>query len=477
MNETLFQDLLQMDQLLQQTKDISAAFLAGIDNLPVDVAKGAFAPLSLPKTGMGASRALSVFQNRYKPMLAGNAGARYWGFVTGGATPAAIAGDWLTSVYDMNAANKDGASFHIEGDTIALLRQLFGLPDAYTGVFTSGATMSNFSGLAIARQWLGHKYGIDVAQEGVGALPGIKILSCTPHSSTVKSMAMLGIGRNALIKIPSLPDRESVDIAALTAYLDAHAGEPLIFVAAAGTVNTVDFDHLQSLAVLKQQYGFYLHVDAAFGGFAACHPDYRNLLQGWEAADSITIDAHKWLNVPYDAAMIFTRHPKLQMAAFRNVGASYLPDPDEFFVYSNYTPENSRRLRALPAWHTLMAYGINGYADIVENNVRLTKKLGNLIAGSDQFRLLAPVNLCVACFTLNAPEDGLQDAVGQFLQSMNESGKVVMTPTVYQGIPGIRAALVNWRTTDEDVDIVWEEMSQGVHLHDLSRMSSNSEQP
>lgn len=460
MNEMLFQDLLQMDQLLQQTKDISTAFLAGIDTLPVDVTKGSVTPLSLPKQGIGASQALSIFKNRYEPMLAGNAGARYWGFVTGGATPAAIAGDWLTSVYDMNAANKDGASFHIEGETIALLRQLFGLPDAYTGVFTSGATMSNFSGLAIARQWLGNKHGIDVAQEGVAALPGIKILSCTPHSSTVKSMAMLGIGRNALVKIPSLPDRESVDIAALTAYLEAHAGEPLIFVAAAGTVNTVDFDHLQSLAVLKQQYGFYLHVDAAFGGFAACHPDYRNLLQGWEAADSITIDAHKWLNVPYDSAMIFTRHPKLQMAAFRNVGASYLPDPDEFFVYSNYTPENSRRLRALPAWHTLMAYGANGYADIVSNNVRLTKKLGNLIKHSDTFRLLAPVNLCVACFTLNVPEEELPAAIKQFLQSMNESGKVVMTPTVYQGIPGIRAALVNWRTTDEDVDLVWEEMSQ-----------------
>lgn len=460
MNETLFQDLQQMDQLLQQTKDYSAAFLSGIDSLPVDVAKGNLTPLSLPKQGIGAAQALTTFRNRYEPLLAGNAGSRYWGFVTGGATPAAIVGDWLTSVYDMNAANKDGASFYIEGETIALLKQLFGLPDAYTGVFTSGATMSNFSGLAIARQWLGNRHGIDVAQEGVAALPPIQILSCTPHSSTVKSMAMLGIGRNALVKIPSLPDRETVDIPALTAYLEAHKEEAIVFVAAAGTVNTVDFDDLQSLAVLKQQYGFYLHVDAAFGGFAACHGDYRHLLQGWEAADSITIDAHKWLNVPYDAAMIFTRHPKLQMAAFRNVGASYLPDPDEFFVYSNYTPENSRRLRALPAWHTLMAYGAKGYADIVENNVRLTKQLGALIAGSDTFRLLAPVNLCVACFTLNVGDEELPGALKQFLQSMNESGKVVMTPTVYQGVPGIRAALVNWRTTEEDVEMVWEEMMQ-----------------
>ena len=203
--------------------------------------------------------------------------------------------------------------------------------------------MANFSGLAIARQWLGSKYGIDVAEEGIGALSNVKILSCTPHSSAVKSMAMLGIGRKALVKIPSLPERESVDITALINYLEAHKGEPLIYIAAAGTVNTVDYDDLEALAALKRQYDFYLHVDAAFGGFAACHPDYRHFLNGWEFADSIAVDAHKWLNVPYDSGMIFTRHPQLQMAAFRNVGASYLPDPDEFFVYSNYSPENSRR--------------------------------------------------------------------------------------------------------------------------------------
>lgn len=452
MNKILLNDLNQISTLLQETKNYSANFLAGLNTLPADTADVVPSPLTLPQEGLGAAETFNTFLSKYQHHLAANSGPRYWGFVTGGVTPAALNGDWLTPLFDMNAANKDGASFHIENETISLLRQLFHLPEAYTGVFVSGATMANFSGLAIARQWLGLQHGIDVAQEGLQALPPIKILSCTPHSSTVKSMAMLGLGRNALIKIPSLPDRESVDIPALTDYLETHKNEPLIFIAAAGTVNTVDFDDLQALAALKQQYGFYLHVDAAFGGFAACTPEHRHLLQGWDIADSITIDAHKWLNVPYDSAMIFTRHPKLQMAAFRNTGASYLPDPDEFFVYSNYTPENSRRLRALPVWHTLMAYGAQGYADIVSNNVRLAKKLGDLIDNSDTFRLLAPVRLCGVCFTVSDTT--------HFLKTINATGKVVMTPTVYNGTPGIRAALVNWRTTDEDIDLVWEEMMQ-----------------
>lgn len=453
MNSSLQHDLQHTSDLLQQVKDFSAAYLADIDSLPVRKDQSSYKDFNLPTTAKGGAYALSQFRDRYEQQLAGNTGARYWGFVTGGTTPAAIAGDWLASVLDMNAADKDGAAYQIEVDALKMLRQLLGLPEAFFGCFTSGATMSNFSGLAIARQWLGIQHGIDVAQEGMAALSGIKILSCMPHSSTVKSMAMLGIGRNALVQLPALADRESVDINALAEYLEAHVGEPLIFIASAGTVNTVDFDDIAALVALKKQYGFYLHIDAAFGAFAACHPDYKHLLEGWEWADSITVDAHKWLNVPYDAAMIFTRHPSIQMDVFKNVGAAYLGDPAKHFRYSNYTPENSRRLRALPAWYSLVAYGAEGYADIIANNIMLSKLLGERIAGSENFRLLAPVRLCGVCFTLKDPA-----AVDAFLAALTAGGKVLMTPTVYQGVPGIRAALVNWRTTMEDLEIAWGEM-------------------
>jgi len=460
MNQLLRQDLKQVDAFLQEIKDYSVSFLSELDALPVKSASAAFERLELPRKGMGAKNTLLQFRERYGRHLAGNSGPRNWGFVTGGATVPAIAGDWLTAVFDMNAADKDTAPLQIETETIAMLRQLFGLPEAFSGCFVTGATMANFSGLAMARQWLGVQHGVDIAQEGMSAIAHARIVSCTPHSSTVKSLAMLGFGRNALLKLPTLPDREAIDIEALKTYLEENKDTPSIVVASAGTVNTVDFDDLQAIAALKHTYNFWLHVDAAFGAFAACSDEYKHLLAGWEVADSITIDAHKWLNVPYDAAMIFTRHPQLQLESFKNAGAAYLGDPAKDFKFSNYTPENSRRLRALPAWYTLMAYGADGYAAIVNNNVQLARQLGTLMNESDAFRLLAPVRLCVVCFTLNVADEEKQAAVDAFLKALDDSGQVMMTPTVYQGVPAIRAALVNWRTTEKDLDIVWEELKQ-----------------
>lgn len=460
MNKIIRQDLQEVDAFLQEIKDYSVSHLLEIDALPVKSASATFERLELPRKGKGASNALEQFNDRYGHHLAGNSGPRNWGFVTGGATLPAIAGDWLTAVFDMNAADKDTAPLQIETETIAMLRQLFGLPEAFSGCFVTGATMANFAGLAIARQWLGKQLGVDVAQEGMAALANAKIVSCTPHSSTVKSLAMLGFGRNALLKLSSLPGRESIDIEALKEYLKAHKGEPLIFVASAGTVNTVDFDDLEAIAELKKEYGFWLHVDAAFGAFAACVAEHRHLLKGWEAADSITIDAHKWLNVPYDAAMIFTPHQDLQLDTFKNAGAAYLGDPAKDFKYSNYTPENSRRLRALPAWYTLVAYGADGYADIVNNNIQLARRLGALIEEHTAFRLLAPVRLCVVCFTLNVADEEKQAATDALIKALDESGKVMLTPTVYLGVPAIRAALVNWRTTEHDLAIAWEEIKR-----------------
>jgi glutamate/tyrosine decarboxylase-like PLP-dependent enzyme len=460
MNKILRQDLQEVDAFLQEVKDYSVSFLLEIDALPVKSASATFERLELPRKGEGASKALLQFNERYGQHLAGNSGPRNWGFVTGGATLPAIAGDWLTAVFDMNAADKDTAPLQIETETIAMLRQLFGLPEAFSGCFVTGATMANFAGLAIARQWLGKQLGVDVAEEGMAALANTKIVSCTPHSSTVKSLAMLGFGRNAMLKLSSLPEREAIDIEVLKEYLKAHKGEPLIVVASAGTVNTVDFDDLEAIAKLKEEYGFWLHVDAAFGAFAACVEEHRHLLKGWEAADSITIDAHKWLNVPYDAAMIFTRHPDLQLDTFKNAGAAYLGDPAKDFKYGNYTPETSRRLRALPAWHTLVAYGADGYASIVNNNIQLARQLGALIEGNAAFRLLAPVRLCVVCFTLNVADEEKQAATDALIKALDDSGKVMLTPTVYQGVPAIRAALVNWRTTENDLAIVWEEIKR-----------------
>ncbi|WP_160715330.1 pyridoxal phosphate-dependent decarboxylase family protein [Chitinophaga solisilvae] len=453
-------DLKNTDQLLQLTKDFSSEFLSGIDYVAADKAVTLSVEKNIPVQGLGGAAALELFKQRYGSSIAAAVGPRYWGFVTGGVTPASLMGDWITSTIDLNASDKSSAAYYIETETIALLKQLFRLPEDFIGAFVSGATMSNFTGLALGRQWLGKQRGIDIGRDGMAGLQNLTVVSCTPHSSVSKSMAMLGLGRNNIVKLPSLPNRESVNIAALRDYLDAHADQPVIFSASAGTVNTVDFDDLAALAVLKKEYNFWLHIDAAFGGFAACSDRYKHLLEGWEFADSITIDAHKWLNVPYDAAMIFSRHPELHVEVFQNAGAAYLGDPAEQFNYINYIPENSRRQRALPAWFSLMAYGLDGYREIVETNVQLAQELGALLDNDPQFTLLSPVRMCVVCFTLNVPSDIQEEAVNKFLNALNATGVVCMTRTVYGGQPGIRAALVNWRTAQEDVAVAYQTMKE-----------------
>ncbi|QJB39042.1 aspartate aminotransferase family protein [Chitinophaga oryzae] len=456
----LQEDLKHTDRLLQLTKEFSSKFLSSLDRLAADKIIDMPVRQTLPEEGVGGVAALELFRQQYGNVITASAGPRYWGFVTGGVTPAALMGDWLAATMDLNASDKGSAAFAIETETIALLKQLFGLPEAFLGCFVTGATMANLTGLALGRQWLGQQRGIDIGKQGIAGLQDLQVVSCVPHSSITKSMAVLGLGRDNVVKIPALPGRESVDIEALRIYLESRKGQPVIYVASAGTVNTVDFDDIAAIVELKKQYAFWLHIDAAFGGFAACSEHHRHLLHGWEDADSITIDAHKWLNVPYDAAMIFSRHPGLQVEVFQNAGAAYLGDPAENFNYINYVPENSRRMRALPAWFTLLAYGKDGYRHIVEENVALAQRLGDLLEKDPAFRLLAPVRMCVACFTLNVPEEEQEAAVNRFLQALNASGVVCMTRTVYAGQPAVRAALVNWRTTANDVQLAYQTMKE-----------------
>jgi glutamate/tyrosine decarboxylase-like PLP-dependent enzyme len=264
---------------------------------------------------------------------------------------------------------------------------------------------------------------------------------------------MLGLGRSALRPVDVLPGREAVDVARLDAALQALNGEPAIVVANAGTVDTGDFDDLRAIAALRDRHPFWLHVDAAFGAFAALSPGHAHLLDGLAEADSICVDLHKWLNVPYDSAVQLTRRRDLQTRVFQN-SAAYLGPVNDDLVH--LTPQNSRRLRALAAWFTLAAYGREGHAEIVRRDLALAGLLGERIAAMPAYRLLAPVRLNVVCFTLADDPAG----IGQVAQAVTDSGEAFLTTTVYDGVPALRAAFSSWRTTEDDVDRVAEALSR-----------------
>ncbi len=448
--------------VLQRAQALAETFLAGLDLRPVASAVTAPVFETVSAKGLGAEGALASFWQQWSPTLSASAGPRYFGFVTGGSTPAALAADWLVSSVDQNAQMGGGSqAAALEAHTVRQFCQALALPDSFTGGFVSGATMANLCGLVIGRQHLGAQRGIDVSEVGGQHLP-LTVLSGGIHSSAIKACSVVGIGRTAVQTVALQPDREAVDLNALEHALQQQRNSAVIVVANAGTVNTVDFDDLQALVALKDRYGFWLHVDAAFGGVAAFSERYRALLTGWEYADSITIDAHKWLNVPYDSALILTRHLSSQLAVFQN-RSRYLSAPEcvpENFLH--LLPENSRRWRALPVYLSLLAYGREGIAAMVERHVELTQQLAQGIAAIDGLRLLAPARLNGVCFALR---DNGADASRQrveFLSRLYAEGVCYFTPTQYQNRAAIRGALVNWRTTAQDIELTLQSLARCV---------------
>jgi glutamate/tyrosine decarboxylase-like PLP-dependent enzyme len=460
MNKILKEDLNQINDLLEKVKNQGVDFLNNVAERATSVDTTIQVADVLNTDGIGGGQTLNLFNEKFEPLMVSSTGPRFWGFVIGGSTPASIMGDMLATFYDQNPQATKGQgdiSAIIEIETIRQLLDLFGLPKDFLGGFVTGATMSNFTCLGVARQWIGKQKNIDIAKEGV--CPGIHILSAVPHSSSNKALSMLGIGGNNLRKVKVRDgNREAIDIQDLKKQISSLNNEPFILIASAGTVNTVDFDDFQEIASLKAKHNFWLHIDGAFGAFAACSPEHRHLLNGWEVADSITVDCHKWLNVPYENAffLVKERHKVLQTETFQNSNAPYLGDPLDNFSYLNFLPENSRRLRALPVWFTINAYGKKGYQDIVCNSIKMAETFGDFIQNSNSLELLAPVRLNNVCFTLKGREQ--QGEVGNFLAALNNTGKVFMTPTIYNGLKGIRASFVNWRTNKEDIALVINEI-------------------
>jgi glutamate/tyrosine decarboxylase-like PLP-dependent enzyme len=410
----------------------------------------------LPATGFGSVATTERLTRIGIAAATQSSGPHFYHFVIGGATPAAMAGDWLTALLDQNVAMRASSAFatKVEDVAIAWLTQLLNLPPTWGGALVGSATFANFTGLACATHWWGEQHGVDVASVGLSGLPRMPVLSGGyVHASARKALQMLGHGKDS-VEVVAADAVGRVDLAAMEARLAA-LGAPAVIIANAGEVNAGDFDPIDALADLATRYGAWLHIDGAFGAFAACSPRSAHLVRGTERAQSVAADAHKWLNVPYESGFTLLADPSRLGRAFGMPGAPYLPDASSpGSGYMMFGPESSRRARAIPIWATLAAYGREGYRALVERHLDLAQNLARLVDEAPDLERLAEVPLCIVCFRYapaGVPEQALNDLNRKLGADLLADGRVFAGTTVYDGKVALRPAMTNWRITSRDV--------------------------
>lgn len=451
-------------ELLRQALELAAkaanTYVSGLEDDPVllggteDTIQGWSDPM--PEGGDGTLEAIAELAERGISTATRSSGPRFFHFVMGGGTPAALAADWLTSAFDQVAFGWASSPFASRLDQVATdwLRQLFELPESFGGVLTSGATMANFVALAAARDWWAEQHATTADRAGLSGLPRPAILSSGYiHPSAVQAIGMLGLGQDNVERLAA-DAAGRIDLDALARRLQELRGRAIV-IANAGEVNAGDFDPISAMADLAESHRAWLHVDGAFGLFARLSPRSRHLTDGVERAQSVIADGHKWLNVPYDCGFAFVRQVERLPRAF-NVGAPYLPSPDDPRPNPGFlTPENSRRARALAVWATLRAYGRDGYRAMVERHLSLARRLAERIDAEPRLERLAEVGLNIVCFRARPPgaqEDRL-DAINLRLgEALLRDGRVFAGTTTYEGKVAFRPAIVNWRTEADDVD-------------------------
>ena len=436
-------------------------YLGSLETRPVRAPDASRAARSfrvpLPEDGSGATAALRELIERGSGAAITTAGPRCFHFVVGGSTPASVGGDLWTAALDQIAYAWVVSPLGIELELVVLdwLRDLFGIGELRGGVITTGATMANFTGLICARQWWAERHGVDVAQDGFVGLPEVPVFtSGFVHASSFKALGMLGMGRSSVRRF-SRDDFGRLDVAGLEQALEELDGKPAILIANAGEVNAGEFDPVEAMADLAERHGAWLHVDGAFGLFAQVSPRTAYLTKGVERADSICVDGHKWLNVPYDCGFAFVRDPQRLGQSFVYDGA-YLPDPDGAEpVLGSIGPESSRRARSLAVWAMLRAYGRSGVRAMIEGHLDLAQHLAGLVDKAPDLERLADVPLCIVCFRCvregasEAELDALNAEVGA---ALIEDGRYYVGTTKHLGRTALRPAIVNWMTRREHID-------------------------
>ena len=401
----------------------------------------------LPERGSAADSVVELLGSAGMRGAVALPGPRYFGFVVGGSLPAAVAADWLVSAWDQNTAvyALSPLGSIIEQITGSWLRELAGLPSAMSFGFTTGCQMANFTALAAARHRVLREAGWDVEADGLFGAPPINVVvSEESHYTIFLALRLLGLGANRLRRIPT-DDQGRMRAEALAAALAELRG-PTIVCAQAGNVNTGAFDPLPEISQQARACGAWLHVDGAFGLWAAASPECAALVRGIENADSIATDAHKWLNSPYDCGIVFCAHEAAHRSAM-SLAAAYIVatgserDPHEF------VPEESRRARAIPVYAALRSLGREGFAELVERNCRQARRFADALEAAG-CQVLNDVVLNQVLVSFGAP-----DKTRRVIAAIQQDGTCWCGGTVWKGHTAMRISVSNWSTTDSDIEL------------------------
>jgi glutamate/tyrosine decarboxylase-like PLP-dependent enzyme len=370
---------------------------------------------------------------------------RYFGFVIGGAVPAALAADWLTSAWDQNAG------LYVAGPSASVVEEVAGtwvkellrLPPEASFAFVTGCQMANFTALAIARRHVLDEAGWDFEADGLFAAPRLRVLcGAKVHVTVTRALRLLGLGAPELV---DADDQGRMVAGSLRSALRDSSG-PTIVCAQAGEVNTGAFDPLPEIAAATREAGAWLHVDGAFGLWAAASPALAHLVDGAELADSWATDAHKWLNVPYDCGIVLCRHPDSHRRAI-GVQAEYLIQADgSVRDQVDWTPEFSRRARGFTVYAAIRSLGRQGIAELVERTCAHARRFADELAALPGFELVNDVVLNQVLFRFESDE-----RTDDVLRRVQQSGDAWLSGTTWDGLRAIRISVSNWQTSDEDV--------------------------
>ena len=432
--------------LLAEASRRAAAYLDGLDARPVAPSPDAVAALHaldgpLPEAPTDAAAILDELDRRISPATMAMAGPRFFGFVIGGSLPATLAANVLASAWDQNSAKWAVTPGTAALEKVALRWTLesLGLPGTAGGGFVTGATVANFTALAAARHAVLARVGWDVEERGLfGAPPITVVVGAEVHVSVRKALAMLGLGRERVVAVP-VDGQGRLRPEALPSLR-----APAIVCLQAGNVNTGAFDPAPSVIARAREAGAWVHVDGAFGLWAAAAPRRAYLTAGVAEADSWATDAHKWLNVPYDSGLALVRDEAALRAAM-GVSAAYLPeaglrDPADF------TPELSRRARGVEVWAAFRSLGRTGLADLVERSCRHAARFAEGLAAAGH-RVLNDVVLNQVLVSF-----GDDESTRRVIAALQADGTCWCGGTVWQGRTAMRISVSNWSTTEEDVE-------------------------